>query len=106
MRFIILFLISLTILSCGKENQDPVFNDYSLIGTWISKDATMTLNISNTSNIGDTEKYYEYQEGAARLLRRTYNNIPTTYQILLIGEIDLKLKERNGNGYYEFLRVK
>lgn len=102
--FIIVSLLVLTI-GCGKERLDPVFNDYPLIGEWIAKDGRMYLNIQNVKNEGGSEKYFEYQENGRRMLRRTYQDMPVTYQIVYIDGVELRLAPMLGGGVIPFLRA-
>ena len=101
---LILFLVAITAIGCGKENMDPVFNDSHLIGQWIARDGRMYLNIENVDNKGDSEKYYQYMENGRRMLRRTYQNMPTTYQIIYIDGVELKLADLYGHTF-SFLRA-
>ena len=96
MRRLLYIIPLLLILGCGKENMNPVFNNFPLIGTWISKDGRVVLNIENLKNEGTDEKYYEYEENGMRMLRRTRYNMPVTYQIVFIDGTDLRLADRSG----------
>lgn len=96
MRRYIFILITLSALSCGKENMDPVFNKYPLIGTWISKTGSPVFRIINLKNEGTDEKYYEYTEVGNRMLRRTYKNIPMNYQIMYIDGVSMRVADRSG----------
>jgi hypothetical protein len=107
---LLIFVLLFSFASCGKENQDPVFNDFPLVGTWISRTGNPVFTISNLSNtsVKDDaldEKYYEYREGAQRLLRRSYQGITTTYQIIYIDPYELKVVGRNGIGLIEMLKA-
>lgn len=104
-RLLFIFILALS-FSCGKENLDPVFNNYPLIGTWIGRNGSPVFNINNLTNEGNEEKYLEYREGSERLLRRTYNGIPVTYRIYFISDIDLKLVDRLNGASLELLRIK
>ncbi|SMC53421.1 hypothetical protein [Pedobacter nyackensis] len=103
MKKILLVVALFLCIGCGKENTNPVFNDFPLIGTWISRDGRMWLTIENVKNEGDSEKYYEYMENGRRMLRRTYQNMPETYQILFIDGTELRLGNLYGQTLY-FLR--
>lgn len=101
---LILLLFSSLVIGCGKERMNPVFNDFPLIGQWIARDGRMYLNIENVKNEGGSEKYYEYLENGRRMLRRTYQNMPTTYQIIYIDGIELRLADLYGHTI-SFLRA-
>jgi len=105
-KFIFFSLLILSTFSCGKEGQDPVFNNYSLVGVWMSRTGNPIFNIDNIKNEGKDEKYYEYQEGGQRLFRRTYQGITTTYQITYIDQTYLNVTARNNQGSYEMVRLK
>jgi len=105
MKRILLVVALFLSIGCGKENFNPVFNDFPLKGQWIARDGKMYLNIENLKNEGDSEKYYEYMENGRRMLRRTYQNMPHTYEILYIDGVELKLGDIYGNGIISFLRA-
>jgi len=90
-------------MSCGKENMNPVFNDFPLIGTWILESGSSVLNIENLDNKGTSERYYEFTENGRRYLRRTRFDMPATYQIIYIDGIELRLSDKNGT--YRYLRA-
>lgn len=102
-KYIIILLLFIS-TGCGKENFDPVFNDHPLIGQWLSRDGRMWFNIENVDNKGESEKYYEYMENGRRMLRRTYHDMPMTYQILYIDGIELKIAPMGG-GVISLLRA-
>lgn len=105
-RFIaILLMVSLS--SCQKDkNFDPVFNNFPLIATWISSTGTPIFEIKNLKNEGSIEKYYEFIQGQDRYLRRTYNDYPTTYEIVYLDNQELRVVERNTTNEFTFYKVK
>jgi hypothetical protein len=106
LKHLILIVLVAASLGCGKDNFDPVFNNFPLIGTWISSTGTPIMQIKNLDNHGTTEKYIEFIEGSSRFLRRTYNDYPITYEIMYIDQQELKLAERNGGGLLTLYRAK
>lgn len=106
MKQIVVILLLTLAAGCGKSDYDPVFNDFPLIGQWISRDGKMYLNIENVKNEGGSEKYYEYMENGRRMLRRTYQDMPLTYQIVYIDGVELRLFPMFGGGStISFLRA-
>lgn len=93
----ILSIISVLTFGCAKSDPNPYQNDLSLIGTWISRDGTMIMNIKDLDNKGDElERYYEYTENGQRFIRRTYQNISTNYQVVFFDGYELRIATRGG----------
>ncbi len=105
MKKYIILLLTVLLFSCGKENMDPVFNNSPLVGYWISQTGNPVFVIKDLTNGGTDEKYYEYQEGGLRYLRRTYYGITTTYQITYISTVELRIVPRFGGAEISLLRA-